>query len=212
MSDILDDPNAESKPAVWQSLREFDGSLDRAAADSDSDQDVANFVGREFPTDDFDQLNEVDRRRFFQILGASAALAGASSCRWEREEILPYAVRPEETIPGKPKYYASVLDLAGAARPVTVTSYDGRPVKVEPNTLVGQGTDVYSQAEVLGFYDPDRSQGVLKRTEQGLYNGAAYGDAIAAMKEAAAAGGMAVLASTHSSPTLARLGGELAAS
>ncbi|MGB0330839.1 MAG: 4Fe-4S dicluster domain-containing protein [Planctomycetota bacterium] len=212
MSDILDDPNAESKPAVWQSLREFDGSLDRAAADADSDQDVANFVGREFPTDDFDQLNEVDRRRFFQILGASAALAGASSCRWEREEILPYAVRPEETVPGKPKYYASVLDLAGAARPVTVTSYDGRPVKVEPNTLVGQGTDVYSQAEVLGFYDPDRSQGVLKRTEQGFFNGASYGDAIAALKEAAAAGGMAVLASTHSSPTLARLGGDLAAS
>ncbi len=212
MSDILDDPNAESKPAIWQSLREFDGSLDRAAADSDSDKDVANFVGREFPTDDFDQLNEVDRRRFFQILGASAALAGASSCRWEKEEILPYAVRPEETIPGKPKYYASTLDLAGAARPVTVTSYDGRPVKVEPNTLLGQGTDVYSQAEVLGFYDPDRSQGVLKRDEGGLFNGASYGDALKAMKEAAAAGGMAVLASTHSSPTLARLGADLAAS
>ena len=40
---------------------------------------------------------------------------------------------PNDT--GKPKHYASTLDLAGAARPVTVTSYDGRPVKVEPNTL-----------------------------------------------------------------------------
>ena len=94
-------------------------------------------MGREFPTDDFDQLTEVDRRRFFQILGASAALAGASSCRWEREEILPHVVRPEETIPGKAKHYASVLDLAGAARPVNVTSYDGRPVKIEPNLLGG---------------------------------------------------------------------------
>jgi len=206
MSDILDDPNAESKPAIWQSLREFDGSLDRAAADSDADSDVANFVGREFPTDDFDQLNEVDRRRFFQILGASAALAGASSCRWEREEILPYAVRPEETIPGKPKHYASTLDLAGVARPVTVTSYDGRPVKVEPNTLVGQGTDVYSQAEVLGFYDPDRSQGALRRNAEGTFDGASYGSAMTALKEAVAGGSMAVLASTHSSPTLARLG------
>ena len=115
MSDILDDPNAESKPAIWQSLREFEGSLDHAAADADVSNDVASFVGREFPTDDFDDLGEVDRRRFFQILGASAALAGASSCRWEKEEILPYAVRPEETVPGKPKY-TSVLDLAGAAR------------------------------------------------------------------------------------------------
>ena len=168
MSDLLDDATSASsgddarspKPRIWQSLSEFEGKLP-AQGDAPSDE-VANFVGREFPTDDFDQLDSVDRRRFFQILGASAALAGASSCRWEKETILPHT-RPEETIPGKAKHYASVLDMSGAARPVMVTSYDGRPVKVEPNTNVGAGTDVYSQAEVLSFYDPDRSRGVLAR-------------------------------------------------
>jgi len=210
MSDILDDPNAESKPATWQSLREFEGSLGSSAANGSVSADVANFVGREFPTDDFDQLPEVDRRRFFQILGASAALAGASSCRWEREEILPHAVRPEESIPGKARHYASVLDLAGAARPVSVTSYDGRPVKIEPNLLVGPGTDVYSQAEILGFYDPDRSSGALKRSSRG-HTEATHDEAVTDLRAKLAEGGFAVLASTHSSPTLARLGAELEA-
>lgn len=171
--------------------------------------EVANFVGREFPTDDFDRLDGVDRRRFFQILGASAALAGASSCRWEKENILPFTKRPEETIPGKPKHYASTLDMAGAARPVMVTSYDGRPVKVEPNTNVGAGTDVYSQAEVLSFYDPDRSRSVARKGASGLEK-SSWDDALGALRAQVAAGGVAVLASTHSSPTLARLGAELA--
>ena len=40
-----------------------------------------------------------DRRRFSRS-SAPAALAGASSCRWEKETI-PHTKRPEETIPGK---------------------------------------------------------------------------------------------------------------
>lgn len=200
------------KPTVWQSLSEFEGKLtkDLATADGATD-DVASFVGREFPTDDFDQMDGVDRRRFFQILGASAALAGASSCRWERETILPHKERPEETVPGKPKHYASVMDLAGAARPVKVTSYDGRPVKVEPNTLVGPGTDVFSQAAVLEFYDPDRSRSVARRSSDGMID-ASWKDALTALRGKVQEGSVAVLASTHSSPTLARLGAELQAS
>ena len=199
-----------SKPTVWQSLSEFEGKLTKDIAVADgATPDVANFVGREFPTDDFDQMEGVDRRRFFQILGASAALAGASSCRWEGENILPYANRPEETVPGKPKYYASVMDLGGAARPVKITSYDGRPVKVEPNTLVGPGTDVYSQAAVLEFYDPDRSRAVARRAPDGMVD-ANLSDALTALRGKVQEGGVAILASTNSSPTLARLGAELA--
>ncbi|MEM6675324.1 MAG: Fe-S-cluster-containing hydrogenase [Planctomycetota bacterium] len=216
MSDILDDPHAETqhppsegKPTVWRSLREFDATLAPEGDDSAVTPDVANFVGREFPTDDFDELGEVDRRRFFQILGASAALAGASSCRWEREEILAHKIRPEETIPGKPKHYASVMDLAGFAKPLKVTSYDGRPVKVEPNLLVGRGSDVYSQGEVLGFYDPDRSSGALQRVSNG-FRQVSNDDVLAALQAKASEGGLAVLASTNGSPTLARLGEELA--
>jgi len=221
MSDILDDHAAASgsgdapeptsnassraagrRPAVWQSLAEYEGRLDENV------EAAADFLGREFPTDDFDQIDGVDRRRFFQILGASAALAGASSCRWQKENILPYTERPEETVPGKPKHYASVMDLAGAARPVSVTSYDGRPVKVEPNTNVGVGTDVYGQAEVLGFYDPDRARRVGRNNGDGTFAEASWDDALEGLR-GVAEGSVAVLASTHSSPTLARLAGEM---
>lgn len=216
----MPEPAKRLKPMVWQSLGEFEGKLaPRAAAPEmpaddaadSADASVASFVGREFPTDDFDQMDAVDRRRFFQILGASAALAGASSCRWERETILPHTSRPEETVPGKPKHYASVLDMSGAARPVMVTSYDGRPVKVEPNTNVGAGTDVYSQGEVLSFYDPDRSRGVSQKNGGGAFVKASWGDAFTALGAKVQEGGVAVLASTSSSPTLARLGAELGA-
>lgn len=195
-----------AKPAIWQSLSEFEGELSKSEGVS---EEVASFVGREFPTDDFDQMEGVDRRRFMQILGASAALAGASSCRWEKENIYPYTNRPEDTVPGRPKYFASVLDLAGAARPVMVTAYDFRPVKVEPNTLVGSGTDVYSQGEILGFYDPDRSRRVAKK---GAAEGATskWDDALADLMAKKAEGGLAILASTTSSPTLGKLAGELA--
>ena len=210
--------SADAKPLVWQSLSEFEAlsEFEGRLGDGDTRDDaaapgVADFIGREFPTDDFDELGDVDRRRFMQILGASAALAGASSCRWEKEQILPHTRRPEETVPGKPKYYASVMDLAGAARPVTVTSYDGRPIKIEPNERLAPGTDVYSQADVLGFWDPDRSRYVARVSGDGTFESASWSDAIDALRSGLDGGSFAVLASTHSSPTLERLREEFAA-
>ena len=50
--------SAPSKPTVWQSLSEFEGKLTKDLAVSDgATPDVASFVGREFPTDDFDQMD-----------------------------------------------------------------------------------------------------------------------------------------------------------
>jgi len=183
-----------ARPSVWRSLAEFEG-----------DAAVAAYARREFPTDDFDQLEAdptlaPDRRRFMQLLGASAALAGASSCRWEREEIMPHAVRPEDAPPGLRVTYSTVMDLAGAARPVRVECVDGRPIKIEPNEATGGGTDLFSQAAILGFYDPDRSRNVMQGAKS-----AAWSAALDGLRVAFAAGRGAVLASTSSSPTLHRL-------
>ena len=200
------------KPSVWRSLAEFKGELEPSGEATETT--VASYVDREFPTDDFDRLEGVDRRRFFQILGASAALAGASSCRWEKESILPYTNRPEDMIPGKLKHFASVLDLAGAARPVMVSAFDFRPIKVEPNRLVSPGTDVFSQGEILGFYDPDRSRRVVHKayeedTSPTKGERPGWSDALEALQAKKDEGGFAVLASTHSSPTLHRLAQEM---
>ena len=141
----------------WRSLAELEGS-----------PQFQELLSKEFPglvpETDVGELDDVTRRRFLQVMGASMALAGASSCRWEAEEILPFASRPADRIPGKAQHYASALTRNGHGVGVTLTSYDGRPIKVEGNpndTISGGATDVFAQAAILELYDPDRSRTVL---------------------------------------------------
>ncbi len=105
----------------------------------------------------------MSRRRWLQLMGASLALAGVGGCRWEKEEILPLKDRPGGRIPGEPQRFATAMDLAGSALGLLVTSFDGRPVKIEGNpehpASLG-ATDVFAQAAILQLYDPDRSRNV----------------------------------------------------
>ena len=75
----------------------------------------------------------ISRRRWLQLMGASLALAGTAGCRWEKEEILPFAERPEGRVPGVAERYATAMDLSGNATGLLVTVYDGRPIKIEGN-------------------------------------------------------------------------------
>jgi molybdopterin-containing oxidoreductase family iron-sulfur binding subunit len=58
-------------------------------------------------------------------------------------------------------FFATAATLSGYASPVLVESHLGRPTKIEGNdkhpASLG-GTDIYTQASILGMYDPDRSQ------------------------------------------------------
>ncbi len=75
------------------------------------------------------------RRGFLKVMGASLALAGLTACRWPAEEIVPFAHRPEGYVPGVPVQYATAMELGGVATGLLVTSYDGRPIKIEGNPL-----------------------------------------------------------------------------
>ena len=107
-----------------------------------------------------------DRRHFLKIMGASMALAGlgVTGCRrWPKEHIVPYAHRPEGTMPGIPQHYASCFDFGGISQGVLVTSNDGRPTKIEGNPTHPDSkgaTDAFTQSSILDLYDPDRSRGV----------------------------------------------------
>ena len=77
-----------------------------------------------------------DRRHFLKIMGASMALAGlgVGGCRrWPKENIVPYAHRPEGAMPGIAEHYATCFDFGGVSQGVLVTSNDGRPTKIEGN-------------------------------------------------------------------------------
>ncbi len=195
----------------WRSLEAFESELER-------DPELRNFVESEFPEQADDLSDPFSRRRFMQLMGASLALAGiagnAGCQRWEREEIVPLSQRPENYVPGVPQQFATAIDMGGVAEGLVVTSYDGRPIKVEGNPehpFSGGATTAFSQASVLNLYDPDRSYAPMRQDGAGA---ATWEDFESFLRETVIAGsgdGLRVLSAASSSPTLARLGRELVA-
>src|SRR6185436_16125837 len=105
-----------------------------------------------------------ERRRFMQLMGASLGLVGVGC--FPEDKILPLSRRPDDTIPGTTKKYATAMELDGAAVGLHATSYDGRPIKIDGNPLHPEsqgGSSAMHQASVLGLYDPDRSEKPYKR-------------------------------------------------
>ncbi len=142
------------KPLYWRSLAELENT-----------PEFREFVEREFATPlEHVPPNSPQRRRFLQIMGASLGLAGAG-CRWHEDKLVPLTRRPEGTIPGVPKKYATSMELDGQGVGLHVTSYDGRPIKIDGNPRHPDALgacSVLQQASVLGLYDPDRSDTVKR--------------------------------------------------
>lgn len=120
----------------------------------------------EFLCKDVNELivEPTDRRNFMGLMSASMALAGTtlSGCmRKPKEKILPYTKRPEDVIPGKPRYFATAAQVTGSVVGLLVENQDGRPTKIEGNprhpNSVG-ATDTFTQASILDLYDPKRIQ------------------------------------------------------
>lgn len=124
------------------------------------------FLQREFPRGAAEWNDQISRRSFLKVMGASLALAGLTACSGQpAEKILPYVRQPEELIPGKPLFYASAMILNGYATGVLVESHEGRPTKIEgnPDHPASLGSsDPFMQASILDLYDPDRSQVVTR--------------------------------------------------
>ena len=153
-------------------------------------------------------------------MGASITLGAVAGCRWEKEEILPFAERPEGRTPGQTERYATAIDVSGAANGLHVTTVDGRPIKIEGNPdhpQSGGATDAQAQAAVLEFYDPDRSAKLSKQdgAAERKSSSATWDAFVAEMTPvvdklvADQGAGLAILATADSSPTRARLAGRL---
>src|SRR5438270_307605 len=139
----------------WRSLEEL---TDKPGFDQ--------MMQREFPRQASEWLDPVSRRGFLKLMSASLALAGLSACTKQPEEaIVPYVQQPEELIPGKPLYYATVRPTPVGGQPILVESQMFRPTKIEgnPDHPFSKGkADAFTQASILDLYDPDRSQQVVK--------------------------------------------------
>ncbi len=190
----------KSRKAFWRSLDELEDS-------PRFQQLLQNEFAAPFEEE---PPNSPGRRHFMQIMGASLALAGVTGCRWEEDHMLPYTRRPAGLIPGVPRSFATSMEIGGVATGLHVTSYDGRPIKVEGNPLHPGSRGACSamhQASVLDVWDPDRSEGVCS-FEGGSRKASSWKDfdAFAAKHfaelRAAAGKGVRFLAGASSSPSV----------
>lgn len=198
--------NKAESPVYWRSLEELEQS-----------PEFREMVRRGMPGQTWESLPPATRRNFLKVMGASIAMAGFAGCRWPQERIVPFAKSYGYT-PGVPLQFATSMEIGGVAGGLLVTSYDGRPIKIEGNTNhpVNMGASTLrEQASVLDLYDPSRSRSVVRR--EGGRRGVADSDAFAAaalpvldgvkMRRGA---GLRVLAEASASPTLARLRARMA--
>lgn len=100
------------------------------------------------------------RRDFLKYLGFSTAAAVlAASCEMPVRRAIPYAIKPEDIVPGVPNYYASTFADGGDYCAIIIKTRDGRPIKIEGNersSITGGATSARVQATVLNLYDKAR--------------------------------------------------------
>ncbi len=187
-------------PRYWRSLD-----------DLASNPAVQAQLEREFP-EGADNLNGVDRRKFFKLMAASFALGGvglAAGCRRPEAHILAYGKSVENIIPGLPLYYASAFPIRRNAIPVLAETHQGRPTKLEGNptfTPYGGATNALVQASVLDLYDVDRA--TTHTIKGSAATAAQVNDVLASLGADAKASkgeGLVFLSETSGSPTRARL-------
>lgn len=197
----------------------------RSIADLEQTPEFEQFLHREFPQAASEFPEGVSRRRWIQLMGASLALGGVTGCRYNREEIAAFVVRPEGRIAGEPEYFATNFEWAGRVVHALSTNVDGRPIKIDGNPehplhaavdpsdfndgkqkkFANAGCDSISQASVLSLYDPERLDAVLNKGKESTWADAehAFEDSLKALLAEQGKGLAVVFEPTHS-PSLQR--------
>jgi MoCo/4Fe-4S cofactor protein with predicted Tat translocation signal len=145
--------------------RKYWRSLDQLAETPEFNQ----WLEREFPAGASEWTDPVSRRHFVKIMSASFLLGGlglaSTGCRRPEQKLVPFGKMPEGYVHGVPQYYATSMPTRTGAIPLVAKAYDGRPIKVEGNSMhpdSNGGTDRFAQASILNLYDPDRATGFTK--------------------------------------------------
>ncbi len=191
-----------SNKKYWQSVEEL----------KDNSSIVETLQNKEFaeeiPTDEFLGDKETlsgsttTRRDFLKYVGFSTAAASLAACEGPVIRSIPYVVQPDRIIPGVANYYATTIadgfDFAG----VLVRTREGRPIKIEQNTLANTGANARVNASVLSLYDAQR----LKRP---VANGEAVTwetfDSEVRQQLNSVSGDIVILTQTFASPSTTRL-------
>jgi MoCo/4Fe-4S cofactor protein with predicted Tat translocation signal len=164
-----------SAPSPEPTGRTYWRSLDELAQTSE----FREWLYREFPQGASEWTDPVSRRHFTKIMSASFLLAGlglaGGGCRRPVENLEPFGKMPENYLHGVPQFYATAMPTQNSAIPLVAKSSDGRPTKVEGNSLhpdSNGGTDRFAQASILNLYDPDRASRFTSKGKNAPVEGA----------------------------------------
>ncbi len=140
----------------WQSFGELNKS------DEFKKSLVNEFNDELLPLEDMKEILDAKtpRRDFLKYIGFSTAAAAlAASCESPVNKAVPFLNKRDDITPGISNFYASTYISDGDVVPVLVKQREGRPIKVEGNTLspvTNGGTSAQVQASVLDLYDTSR--------------------------------------------------------
>ncbi len=173
---------------------------------------------REFSVETIDQTDgkwQTNRRDFLKLMGFGLGAATvAASCEIPVKKAIPYVTKPDEIVPGVANYYASSFVNGGDYCAVLVKTREGRPIKIEGNSLSSVtrgGTSARAQASVLSLYDNRRIQ-FAGKVKDGQVEKTDWSKLDSEVKEKLAAGGnIRVIANTILSPTAKKALGEFLA-
>lgn len=168
-----------------------------------------NEFAEKLPSDIFsnDSLNDAStsRRDFLKYVGFGIGAAALASCETPVTKTIPYVVKPEEITPGVATWYASTFDDGHDYCSVLVKTREGRPIKIEGNTLskiTMGGTSARVQGSVLSLYDKMRYMSAMMKGAEKTWEetDAELGKALSGV--VASGKSVRVLSSTVMSPSM----------
>ncbi|MEP4001453.1 MAG: TAT-variant-translocated molybdopterin oxidoreductase, partial [Ekhidna sp.] len=172
----------------------------------------------QIPVDDFlgdkETLSSTNtnRRDFLKYVGFSTAAASLAACEGPVIKSIPYVVLPENIVPGVANYYATTIANGFDFASILIKTREGRPIKVENNTLakIGGAANARIQGSVLSLYDSTRLQGPMANGEAVEWDvlRATVKSKMGALKGSSKK--IALLTQTYASPSTDRLLADLA--
>jgi MoCo/4Fe-4S cofactor protein with predicted Tat translocation signal len=140
----------------WQSFGELNRSKAHKKLSENEFQEDLPFVAEDGTDLGADGTS---RRDFLKYMGFTTAAAMAASCEAPVNKMIPYLNKPQDLVPGMADFYATTYVNGGEAVSIVAKVRDGRPIKIEGNTLstITKGnTSARVQASVLDLYDSAR--------------------------------------------------------
>ena len=105
-----------------------------------------------------------NRRDFLKVLGFGMAAVSLAACETPVKKAIPYVNKPEGEYPTISNWYASTYSEGGDYASILVKTREGRPIKIEGNSLASASCGVSARvhASLLGLYDNEKLRGPKK--------------------------------------------------